>query len=246
MRWLYATENSSCHRKIGLGKFWRKRIGLFWVSLLVSSISNQLSHFAIGWQIYELTSSPLQLGLTGVFRAWPLVVSSLTGAVSGNTLAQFRRARALVREAFAVHLRRSGFASLSLALNAQFLRYYQPGDDSREGNPGHPDRVQWARDDAAWGDTLNPKVQSRRADPFGDTCPDAVDGKHPVASVERRPGTADRLDTEPVLAHCAGDVSGSGTIRRGVDPVPCRGRTDHYQQPGHQDGQRRAERSASV
>jgi len=102
MRCLYATENSSCHRKIGLGKFWRKKIGLFWVSLLVSSISNQLSHVAIGWQIYELTSSPLQLGLTGVFRALPLVVSSLSGAVSGNTLAQFRCARALIGEAHAV------------------------------------------------------------------------------------------------------------------------------------------------
>lgn len=58
-----------------------KDFGLFWVSLLVSSIGNQLSHVAIGWQIYELTSSPLQLGLTGVFRALPVVVFSLTGGV---------------------------------------------------------------------------------------------------------------------------------------------------------------------
>lgn len=58
-----------------------KNFGLFWVSLLVSSIGNQLSHVAIGWQIYELTSSPLQLGLTGVFRALPVVVFSLTGGV---------------------------------------------------------------------------------------------------------------------------------------------------------------------
>lgn len=49
--------------------------------MLVSSIGNQLSHVAIGWQIYELTSSPLQLGLTGVFRALPVVVFSLTGGV---------------------------------------------------------------------------------------------------------------------------------------------------------------------
>lgn len=58
-----------------------KNFGLFWVSLLVSAIGNQLSHVAIGWQIYELTSSPLQLGLTGVFRALPVVVFSLSGGV---------------------------------------------------------------------------------------------------------------------------------------------------------------------
>jgi MFS family permease len=58
-----------------------KNFGLFWVSLLVSSIGNQLSNVAIGWQIYELTNSPLQLGLTGVFRALPVVVFSLTGGV---------------------------------------------------------------------------------------------------------------------------------------------------------------------
>lgn len=68
------------------------------------SIGNQLSHIAIGWQIYELTSSPLHLGLTGAFRALPVVVCSLTGAVSGNTLAQFRRAWALIGEAHAVDL----------------------------------------------------------------------------------------------------------------------------------------------
>lgn len=58
-----------------------RNFGLFWISLLVSSIGNQLSHVAIGWQIYELTHSPLQLGLTGVFRALPVVVFSLTGGV---------------------------------------------------------------------------------------------------------------------------------------------------------------------
>ncbi|HET9915960.1 MAG TPA: MFS transporter [Candidatus Binatia bacterium] len=64
-----------------------KNFGFFWVTLLVSSIGNQLSHVAIGWQIYELTSSPLQLGLTWVFRALPVVAFSLTGVASGDILA---------------------------------------------------------------------------------------------------------------------------------------------------------------
>jgi MFS family permease len=53
--------------------------GLFWSSLLVSAIGSQLTSVAIAWQIYEMTSSPLQLGLTGLFRAVPIIIFALTG-----------------------------------------------------------------------------------------------------------------------------------------------------------------------
>lgn len=58
-----------------------RNFGLFWVSLLVSSIGNQLSHVVIAWHVYEITDSPLQLGLTGIFRALPTIVFSLSGGV---------------------------------------------------------------------------------------------------------------------------------------------------------------------
>mgnify|MGYP001279893216 FL=1 len=58
-----------------------KNFGLFWASLPVSSIGKQLSHVAIGWQIYALTSAPLPLGLTGVLGALPVVVVSLTSGL---------------------------------------------------------------------------------------------------------------------------------------------------------------------
>ncbi len=53
--------------------------GLFWSSLLVSAIGSQLTSVAMAWQIYEMTDSPLQLGVTGLFRAAPVIAFALTG-----------------------------------------------------------------------------------------------------------------------------------------------------------------------
>jgi MFS family permease len=53
--------------------------GLFWTSLLVSAIGSQLTSVAMAWQIYEMTNSPLQLGITGLFRALPVILFALTG-----------------------------------------------------------------------------------------------------------------------------------------------------------------------
>ena len=69
-------------------KVWaEKNLGLFWAGLPVASIGKQRSHGAIGWQIYELTSSPLQLGCTGVWRALPVAVSLTGGLLSVEVVA---------------------------------------------------------------------------------------------------------------------------------------------------------------
>ncbi len=56
-----------------------KNFALFWASLLVSSIGSQLTTVAVAWQIYEMTDSAAQLGLTGLFRAVPLIAFAFTG-----------------------------------------------------------------------------------------------------------------------------------------------------------------------
>jgi MFS family permease len=56
-----------------------RNFGLFWSSLLVSAVGSQLTSVAMVWQIYEMTNSPLQLGVTGLFRAAPVILFSLTG-----------------------------------------------------------------------------------------------------------------------------------------------------------------------
>ena len=56
-----------------------KNFALLWSTLLISGIGSQLTSVAVAWQVYELTNSPLQLGLTGLFRAVPLIGFALTG-----------------------------------------------------------------------------------------------------------------------------------------------------------------------
>jgi MFS family permease len=56
-----------------------KNFALFWASLLVSSIGSQLTTVAVAWQVYEMTDSAAQLGLTGLFRAVPLIAFAFTG-----------------------------------------------------------------------------------------------------------------------------------------------------------------------
>ncbi|HEX9443077.1 MAG TPA: MFS transporter [Candidatus Binatia bacterium] len=56
-----------------------KNFALFWLSLLVSGIGSQLTSVAVAWQIYQITDSPLQLGLTGLFRAVPIIGFAVTG-----------------------------------------------------------------------------------------------------------------------------------------------------------------------
>ena len=54
---------------------------LLFLSLVVSSFGGQLQNITNTWQIFELTGSPLQIGLTGAARAVPTLAFSLVGGV---------------------------------------------------------------------------------------------------------------------------------------------------------------------
>ncbi len=60
--------------------------GLFWISLLFSAIGTQISTVAVAWQVYDMTNSPFQLGLTGAFHALPVVILSLPGGVVADRM----------------------------------------------------------------------------------------------------------------------------------------------------------------
>jgi MFS family permease len=47
---------------------------IFWTGSFCSSIGSQFTTVAMAWQIYELTHSPLQIGLLGLARALPQIV----------------------------------------------------------------------------------------------------------------------------------------------------------------------------
>jgi MFS family permease len=64
----------------------QRDFGLFWLSLLFSAVGTQISTVAIAWQVYEITNSPFQLGLTGLFRALPVMILSIPGGVVADRM----------------------------------------------------------------------------------------------------------------------------------------------------------------
>ncbi|MGZ8434919.1 MAG: MFS transporter, partial [Candidatus Binatia bacterium] len=59
---------------------------LFWIGLLLSSVGSQFTTVAMAWQIYELTNSPLQIGLIGLVRALPQVAMLLFGGLLADAM----------------------------------------------------------------------------------------------------------------------------------------------------------------
>ena len=90
----------------------QRDFGLFWASLLFSAIGSQISTVAIAWQVYEITNSPFQLGLAGLFRALPIMLLSIPGGVVADRMN--RRWLLIITQALAALL------ALALALLSYF------------------------------------------------------------------------------------------------------------------------------
>jgi MFS family permease len=72
---------------------------LFWLARLASTMGYQMLGLAIGWQIYEITNSALDLGLVGLIQFVPAVVLTL---LIGHTADRYDR-RLIVRTAQGVY-----------------------------------------------------------------------------------------------------------------------------------------------
>src|SRR5947199_10328716 len=59
---------------------------VFWTGCFLSSIGSQFTTVALAWQIYELTNSPLQIGLLGVARALPQIALLLVGGLLADAM----------------------------------------------------------------------------------------------------------------------------------------------------------------
>jgi len=59
---------------------------LFWTGLLLSSVGSQFTQVAMAWQIYELTNSPLQIGMIGLVRAVPQIIVLLFGGLLADAM----------------------------------------------------------------------------------------------------------------------------------------------------------------
>ena len=59
---------------------------VFWTGSFLSSMGTQFTTVAMAWQIYELTNSPLQIGLLGLARALPQMVLLLFGGLLADAM----------------------------------------------------------------------------------------------------------------------------------------------------------------
>jgi MFS family permease len=87
------TTESNPHDSGRLAAFRYRDFRLFWIGLFISNIGTWMQMTATNWLLYELTNSPVQLGLNGVFRAVP---SILLGLFSGTFADRYDRKQLLL------------------------------------------------------------------------------------------------------------------------------------------------------
>jgi MFS family permease len=66
--------------------FRNRDFAIFWSGLALSSMGTQFTVVAMAWQIYELTNSPLQVGLIGLSRALPQMAMLLFGGLLADAV----------------------------------------------------------------------------------------------------------------------------------------------------------------
>src|SRR5262249_28557577 len=59
---------------------------IYWSGSVLSQVGTQFTTVTMAWQIYELTNSPLELGLLGLVRGAPMLVLLLVGGVLADAV----------------------------------------------------------------------------------------------------------------------------------------------------------------
>jgi MFS family permease len=94
---------------------------LFWIGSLLSSIGSQFTQVTMAWQIYELTNSPLQIGMIGLVRAVPQLVVLLFGGLLADAV---NRRKLMMITQGSLFLVSGALASLTLAGQMAPLKLY--------------------------------------------------------------------------------------------------------------------------
>ncbi len=112
----------SSPKEIGrLAAFRYRDFRLFWLSLLVSNIGTWMQMTATNWLLYQLTNSPVQLGLNGVFRAIPAIG---LGLISGTFADRYDRRKLLLWTQVVLGLLALGLGLLDHSGNVQAWQIY--------------------------------------------------------------------------------------------------------------------------
>jgi MFS family permease len=83
---------------ISTSVFHNRSFVLFWLSRVSASLAIQMQSLAVGWQIYDLTHDPFDLGLVGLAQFLPLVSLML---VAGHAADHYNR-RVIVQASLAI------------------------------------------------------------------------------------------------------------------------------------------------
>jgi MFS family permease len=104
-----------------LAAFRYRDFRLFWVSLFVSNTGTWMQMIATNWLLYQLTDSPVQLGLNGIFRAIPAI--SL-GLISGTFADRYDRRRLMLGTQILLCLLALGLGVLDQSGHVQAWQIY--------------------------------------------------------------------------------------------------------------------------
>lgn len=63
-----------------------REFSIYWIGSVLSQVGSQFTAVAMAWQIYELTNSPLQLGLLGLARGAPMLILLLFGGLLADAV----------------------------------------------------------------------------------------------------------------------------------------------------------------
>ncbi len=71
---------------MGLGPLKYRNFRLLWTSWMIAAIASWVHQVVIMWLIFELTNSPLMLGMTGIFMSVPFLITSLYGGALADRM----------------------------------------------------------------------------------------------------------------------------------------------------------------
>jgi len=105
----------------GLAALRERNYVFYIVGQFISQLGNWVEQTAVAWILYELTNSPLLLGLSGLFRAAPMIALALFGGAIADRVP--RRALLLLTES-AMLIASLSVGMLALAERLQFWHLY--------------------------------------------------------------------------------------------------------------------------
>lgn len=106
--------------------FRHRPVLMLWLARGAAAIAYQMTSVAVGWQIYELTSSPMQLGFAGLMQFIPgvalvLVAGQIADRYNRKTIVRLGQLGQALAAALLAVATASGFVTTALILGAVFM-----------------------------------------------------------------------------------------------------------------------------